>query len=1498
MPIEKPTSLINYSDIEESNRGIEKSNYLYNTFGIEDEEPDIEENKRNFFDSMGTTYKQAYNQSLGGMMHEMMTGKKYYDLTLAPPSLTRDIAAGFLSFFASKEDIALLGASIFTGGTASAVTRAGVKAAVSTTAKKRAALMLAKRGGLDAKGAKKLIDNVTTVGMTQGAILAGHDGLYSAAKEARDKMLNEDFDFDKYKDKSYGEVLKEVTGNIKFKKFIPGAALGLGAAGTRTIAATRLAKKIPEGRGAGFAQSGLTYEMATFATVSPIMYEGRAPGFQDYAVAGGILMGLKLPGAVFGRAKSLAKQRLADEIETTELKRTAAIANEAKARREGRGGRLIYTQAIPTRLKGTEIIRKSVDDKDGKKKTVKTLGEEKVLFDRKLGGEVKIVDGSIKHTKKGTTMEIDVISGTKDLPVQRQYKLNERQTQQFFRTFVDEDTGLDIFTKEGGLSARLKKKLIRGDRNLFDTFYETEIKNTITKVKNQTGGYVKEDLDNAYSRAATEFSVGREKGYVHPLQLAVDSGKAIEFDVKNLTTMEKRYLGQYLAEERAIRKFVLDESTNNNFMYQTTGFKDKGIFSRMLGPLKPFYYELTHPVARKINRLLNNTNRNVQQKTAQRLLKMDGVLKIARGQNKENVKWYDNYIDGISGFGKQDTAFNDYKTIRRKTLELKEAGEYRPKSYTRTNKDGTKTRVGANTGYHYLTRKIKKQIDLTSNPIEKQNLQNRLAYLRQTKKITDEVYQDARGVLTNIAPYEAGYAPLMYRREVLDILYDKMRPMQEKVEQILKENGIHGQNADGTYPEHVREQLVEMVQRTVKSFSGKKGKGDVEFTRVWKALKGDTSRAGGDFMMDDLDLFRALDMQMYQRALRPFSPLERQRVNIGNLKLKNVDLIEFALRTKQEGILEQNMRNLFGEYISGASKRIELARTFTSSGEYYNQLLKKIPENLRMSGRNLPKAFGGQKLPVTSQTEREAVDLIKQVFTGEINFNKTIPAAETFQTVANLEMIGKIALGFAVIPNLTQTFISTTVEAGFLNTMKSIVRVAVGKDRIKARNMVRESGSTILNAFDEMLMTNSALQIGAARTLKYGDATTSWTRNFMDVNNARDGIALATQVLAKPFSAINTLNQTIAASTAETTIMKLTKILSGKKTGLGVLDSLAPNKRKAWARDKLKRMGLKEKDVIKHADKIINGNYKMPGDKVHWMKDEVLRSMQKFSTQSQLQRDFMLDPYLFNDPYIKPLLLFKRFGYRQAMYSASTIERELMKGNILPILNLGIGGMAGGQFVMWAKEKASELLSGEPQYYGKENRMKELRKPEWQDFKNALANVGSCGVMSDIMTDDDPISSIKFFLKPVMIDDFQRVVRSFDTFVGSMQTQYPDNWDVPFRKALIVAAPIAGGMPSRVIRTAETEKMRKDRVRGKKRQAVKDIKDLIIQGNSVAAARLMNEFNEYAVGDAQKGLFGGDLKQHEYFSLIITPDDVSYSALIKDWVDRLEALEEEKTKTF
>lgn len=36
---------------------------------------EVESEKEGFWDSMPLVYKQAYNESLGGMMHEIMTGK-------------------------------------------------------------------------------------------------------------------------------------------------------------------------------------------------------------------------------------------------------------------------------------------------------------------------------------------------------------------------------------------------------------------------------------------------------------------------------------------------------------------------------------------------------------------------------------------------------------------------------------------------------------------------------------------------------------------------------------------------------------------------------------------------------------------------------------------------------------------------------------------------------------------------------------------------------------------------------------------------------------------------------------------------------------------------------------------------------------------------------------------------------------------------------------------------------------------------------------------------------------------------------------------------------------------------------------------------------------------------------------------------------------------------------------------------------------------------------
>ena len=38
-----------------------------------------------FWDSVPTIYKDAYNKSIEGMMHQMMTGKKYYEKLVHSP---------------------------------------------------------------------------------------------------------------------------------------------------------------------------------------------------------------------------------------------------------------------------------------------------------------------------------------------------------------------------------------------------------------------------------------------------------------------------------------------------------------------------------------------------------------------------------------------------------------------------------------------------------------------------------------------------------------------------------------------------------------------------------------------------------------------------------------------------------------------------------------------------------------------------------------------------------------------------------------------------------------------------------------------------------------------------------------------------------------------------------------------------------------------------------------------------------------------------------------------------------------------------------------------------------------------------------------------------------------------------------------------------------------------------------------------------------------------
>ena len=178
------------------------------------------------------------------------------------------------------------------------------------------------------------------------------------------------------------------------------------------------------------------------------------------------------------------------------------------------------------------------------------------------------------------------------------------------------------------------------------------------------------------------------------------------------------------------------------------------------------------------------------------------------------------------------------------------------------------------------------------------------------------------------------------------------------------------------------------------------------------------------------------------------------------------------------------------------------------------------------------------------------------------------------------------------------------------------------------------------------------------------------------------------------FEQINKANLYLAASTFRV----------GAKDLMKVANSNSP--RAGWARKTLKKFGI---------------NYR------NQLTDDLLaKKMYRFAVDSQLQKNVLRDPLIFNDPKWRALFLFKRFGVRQATMMKDMMMEEFKNGNPMPILRLMAGGGLGGEFVIWAKNKIKSEATGDA-YYRKEDLLTVER------FVNNLAAVGSFGIVSDVM---------------------------------------------------------------------------------------------------------------------------------------------------------------------
>ena len=599
--------------------------------------------------------------------------------------------------------------------------------------------------------------------------------------------------------------------------------------------------------------------------------------------------------------------------------------------------------------------------------------------------------------------------------------------------------------------------------------------------------------------------------------------------------------------------------------------------------------------------------------------------------------------------------------------------------------------------------------------------------------------------------------------------------------------------------------------------------------------------------------------------------------------------IKKGLADVQEALYERNSMVVLNDYVNQHASRMIQAKYFGRKGEKINAILQRIPTSKRLRGSlKMPEFLGGAPLDfVTPQTERDALQLSLDVITNKMALVPTSTPSEILQKWNNLEMAWKINSGFASLLNVAQTFISTANVAGFWRTVDASYKHLLMDP--KKRKLI-DSVTNNLQLIDEVMGGNTDLGIASSQFRRESTGVMGqFVDSILGTSGDRIGAFVNWTGSVSGFNAINRINSLIAGATAEKLLLDMGRTVSGRNKGAWgkAMNSIAPEQRKAWGAEKLRRMGVnidsKNKKSILYYDRKLGKQVSTEA----WMKDnqqEVLRVMQKFAADTQLKRSFTRDPILFYNQNVKPLLIFKRFGYRQPSFIYDNLKQEFLNGNVVPVLSLGMAGLAGGQFVLASKEWITQALTGEEQFTTRNRRAKLLKEGfgdlTFDKYLNGVASVGAFGMLGELVSDEDPMRAVSFFVKPVVLDDIQKIGRTFTAFRKSAETHYPDGGLLtPAKAGIRTGASIVGGYPARLAKRIETPKQEKDRIRQMKRNAIVAAKDQIMGGYGEEAASIVDDFNR--------------TWSLTYPSLRIAYSDFSIKALLKDYDDLINRRKEE-----
>ena len=445
---------------------------------------------------------------------------------------------------------------------------------------------------------------------------------------------------------------------------------------------------------------------------------------------------------------------------------------------------------------------------------------------------------------------------------------------------------------------------------------------------------------------------------------------------------------------------------------------------------------------------------------------------------------------------------------------------------------------------------------------------------------------------------------------------------------------------------------------------------------------------------------------------------------------------------------------------------------------YFEGAAKRIAE-AKIWGPQEERAYEMlEALEKVSPEQRRVAEMALKQWTGEIEIEKALghEARKWVDRAGSLQVITKIGLGFASIYNVGQSAISTMLDLGVWNFLKGGTELAMNTEAAKKRNI----GSGALS--HDLMLAVAGWKPGG-RLGAISDFLLKWSG----------------------FKGINRLNQHLAATTFEIASKQWIELANG--TG----------KRAEWARKRLADFDIDYKAVTER---------------------DIRKGMARFATDSQLQKNVLADPLSRNDPRVRPLWLFKGFGYRQAAYIKDIMTREIERGNMMPLIRLGTVGVAGGAGMLWAVNGLKSWMSGEPQYAKHDTGAKLVI--------NNLAAIGALGMIGDMLRVDKASTlgkTLKWTIMPVYVSDVEKVLEAHTKVMEDWEN-YGDKWLVTKRNMyhpLDIAGPIARQFGKRT----QMDEQVADRQKFLKTKERTEIINLIIDGNGDGARKRIKLWNEH-----------------------------------------------------